>query len=67
MATYDNPFSKVAAFYLKFERKLHDTKGSDEFWEEAVAMGKYFKSKTEAKMFVLALEELERIWKEKYQ
>ncbi len=62
MATYNNPFDKAAAFWNKYYPQLQATGGSQAFWDEVVSMGVYFnKDDTEAKLFVLLVEELERM------
>ncbi|MDD3393806.1 MAG: hypothetical protein PHG19_04080 [Anaerotignum sp.] len=65
MATYNNPFDKAAAFWNVFHSKLKATGGSQAFWDEVMSMGIYFdKNDTEAKIFVLLVDELERYGKE---
>lgn len=61
MGIYSDPFNKAAAFWNKFYPKLKETNGSREFWDEAISMGNHFNSsETEAKIFVLLVDELEK-------
>lgn len=59
MATYSNPFDKAAAFWNKFYPKLKATGGSQEFWDEVMSMGVWFKGDAEQRIFALLVDELE--------
>lgn len=60
MAAYNNPFDKAASFWNKYYPELKATGGSQEFWDEIISLGVWFKSDLEQKIFVLLVEELER-------
>ena len=65
MATYNNPFDKAAAFWNKYCPRIKEEGKTDKFWEEVLLMAKWFdKDETEQKMFILLVEELEKVNKE---
>lgn len=64
MAAYNNPFDKAASFWNKYYPKLKETGGSQEFWDNIISLGIWFKSDAEQKIFALLVDELERRSKE---